>query len=369
MNRRGETLIDATERLQRILAARGVASRRKAEALIVAGRVSVSGQVVTELGTRVDPQADIRVDGQRLRPQRSRYLLLNKPQGVITTTSDERGRQTVMGLVHERERLYPVGRLDRDTEGLLLLTNDGDVANRVMHPRYGLAKEYNILTPRRPSEAAMRMVRSGIVIDDRKVVPDEFRILRETRDGVLLTITVHEGIHHVVRRLMEAVEIPVTRLRRIRIGPLALGVIPMGAYRDLTAGELTSLLEALGLDRPEGDRLVGAGRGRPRRAGRESRPTAPKRGSAPPVGSQGKPGNARRRSAVDRTGDAPLPEATRDRPPERDRRGGRQERSAEPDRPPKPGDRHGKRASRRNERGPKQSARADHSERRRDGDG
>ncbi|MGH2548143.1 MAG: pseudouridine synthase, partial [Thermomicrobiales bacterium] len=135
------------ERLQRILSSRGVASRRVAEELIVAGRVSVNGNTVTELGTKADPANDeIRVDGKVVRPQRRRYVMLNKPRGYITTTSDDRDRQTVMELVQTPERLYPVGRLDRDTEGLLLLTNDGELANRVMHPKFGLEKEYHVLT-------------------------------------------------------------------------------------------------------------------------------------------------------------------------------------------------------------------------------
>jgi len=236
--------------LQRVLAARGVASRRRAEELIRAGRVNVDGEVVTELGTKVDPRAaQIRVDGHLLRAQAPRYLLLNKPRGYITTTSDERERRTVMDLIDVRERVYPVGRLDRDTEGLLLLTNDGDVANRVMHPRYGLTKEYHVLTLSRPTEATLQKVRSGVVVDGHRVVPDEFRILRESREGLLLTITLHEGINRVVRRLMEAVGIPVTRLRRVRVGPLAIAGIPLGAWRDLTDGELRTLLESLRLDR------------------------------------------------------------------------------------------------------------------------
>lgn len=238
--------IDASERLQRVLSARGVESRRKAEDLIRAGRVTVDGATVTELGTKVDPRrARITVDGQVLRPQRLRYILLNKPIGYITTTDDERGRRTVMDLVNVPERVYPVGRLDRDTEGLLLLTNDGDVANRVMHPRYGLAKEYNVLTDRRPIDPVMERVRRGTTIDGRTVVPEEFRILRETRDGPLLTITIHEGTKHLVRRVMEQAGIRVVRLRRVRLGPLSLAGIREGTYRELTSGELNSLFEAL----------------------------------------------------------------------------------------------------------------------------
>lgn len=217
--------------------------------MIVAGRVTVDGQVVTTLGTKVNPRsAEVRLDGRILRPQSFRYVVLNKPSGYITTTSDERGRRTVMDLVDSRERIYPVGRLDRDTEGLLLLTNDGEVANRVMHPRYEMAKEYHVLTLTRPSGRTVQRVRDGIVVDERRVVPDEFRLLRETRDGLLLTMVLHEGMFHVVRRIMEAVGIEVAQLRRVRLGPLALAGLPIGASRELTPGERSTLLEALRID-------------------------------------------------------------------------------------------------------------------------
>jgi 23S rRNA pseudouridine2605 synthase len=241
------------ERLQRVLAARGVASRRKSEELIREGRVSVNGKVVTELGTRVDPNASIKVDGKVIRKQPYRYLMLNKPSGYITTRSDERDRRTVMELVPDRPPLTPVGRLDRETEGLLLFTNDGEVANRVMHPRYQLTKEYVITTPYKPPESVMRRVREGIEIDGKLVRPHEFRIMRETHNGVMLSIVVHEGMNRVVRRMMEAVGIEVTALRRDRIGPLSVAGIPRGAYRDLTEGELANLLEAVHLERGEPD--------------------------------------------------------------------------------------------------------------------
>ena len=237
------------ERLQRILAARGVASRRAAEELITAGRVSVDGKVVTELGTRADPvRSTIRVDGKLLKVQRPRYILLNKPRGYITTTKDERDRRTVMDLVQVPERVYPVGRLDRDTEGLLLLTNDGDVANRVMHPRYGLEKEYHVLTLSRPTEATLQRLRAGVTIEGKRIVPEEIRIQRETAEGLILKAVVHEGIHHLVRRMMDEVGIPVERLRRVRLGPLSVSGIQPGVWRELSHGELTTLLEALHLD-------------------------------------------------------------------------------------------------------------------------
>jgi 23S rRNA pseudouridine2605 synthase len=214
------------------------------------GRVTVDGEIVTELGTKVSPRAtDIRVDGKVLHPRPMRYILLNKPPGYITTTNDERGRPTVLDLVQTSERVFPVGRLDRATEGLLLLTNDGDVANRVMHPRYKLAKEYHVLTLSRPPDPILQRVRDGIVLDGRRIVPSDFRILRETREGLILTIVLHEGMHHVVRRLMEEVGIEVDRLRRVRVGPLTLQGLPLGGSRDLSTGERANLFEAIQLDR------------------------------------------------------------------------------------------------------------------------
>ena len=287
--------------------------------MIRAGRVTVDGIVVTQLGTKVDPRAaEIRVDGRPLRPQALRYILLNKPSGFITTTDDERGRDTVMDLVPVRERLFPVGRLDRDTEGLLLLTNDGDVANRVMHPRYRLAKEYTVLTPNRPPEAVFARVRKGVVIEGKRIVPEEFRILRETRDGILLTITVHEGLNRLVRRIMDEAGIELTRLRRVRIGPLDLGSIPLGTFRDLTPGELASLLQALRLDRgAEGQLTRPVVRGGPVR---HAPATRPRRGDgdnrtnrSAPLAEQSQPGSGARKPPT-----APSPSRVGDR--DRDRR-------------------------------------------------
>lgn len=236
------------ERLQRVLASRGVASRRASEQLITEGRVAVNGIVVTELGTRVNPVSDeITVDGQPIKRQRPRFLMLNKPSGFITTVSDEKQRWTVMDLIEVDERVYPVGRLDRETQGLLLLTNVGDVANRVMHPRYKLDKEYQVITHRRPTAAQLSELREGILVDGRMIVPDECRLLREASEGIVIKIVIHEGLYHVVRKMMEIVGVDVVKLRRVRVGPLSLSGIPTGAWRDLTAGELLQLYEAIDL--------------------------------------------------------------------------------------------------------------------------
>ena len=246
----------AGERLQRVLASRGVASRRASEELITAGRISVNGKVVTELGTRVDPVTDeIHVDGRMLQRQRPRFITLNKPSGFITTVKDERQRWTVMDLVDVPERVYPVGRLDRETQGLLLLTNDGAVANRVMHPRYGLTKEYHVITDKRPTDLQLLKLNDGIWVNGRLVEPDECRLMRTTREGIIIKIVLHEGLYHVVRNMMETVGINVQKLRRVRLGPLMMQGIPPGSWRDLTPGELSQLFEAVGMPVEEAEKL------------------------------------------------------------------------------------------------------------------
>lgn len=237
------------ERLQRILASHGVASRRASEQLILDGKVKVNGKVVRELGSKADPAKDrIEVNGQLLQAQKLRYILLNKPSGYITTVSDERDRRTVMDLIDIRERVYPVGRLDRETDGLLLLTNDGELANRITHPRYEIDKEYQILTHLRPSGAVMGEMLKGVRIEDTLVVPSEFRILRETAEGILLKLVIHSGLNHVVRKMMDQYNIEIVRLRRTRVGPISLAGVSTGQWRDLKSGEVAGLYAAVGLD-------------------------------------------------------------------------------------------------------------------------
>ena len=244
------------ERLQRILSTHGVASRRASEQLILDGRVKVNGVVVRTLGSKADPTTDrIEVDGRLLQPQRHRYLMLNKPSGYITSVSDERDRRTVMDLIDIRERVYPVGRLDRETEGLLLLTNDGELANRITHPRFEVDKEYQILTHARPSGTTMRHIREGVQVDGTLVIPTEFRILRETKDGIVLNLVIHSGLNRVVRKMMDQHEIEIARLRRTRVGPITIGKLPAGEWRDLRTAETAGLFSAVGLD----DSGVGAG--------------------------------------------------------------------------------------------------------------
>ncbi|HYI13849.1 MAG TPA: pseudouridine synthase [Thermomicrobiales bacterium] len=234
------------ERLQRVLAAAGVASRRRSEELILEGRVRVDGDIITELGTKVDPgMQKIEVDGKLIPTVRRRYILLNKPSGYITTTSDERSRYTVMDLVPVNERVVPVGRLDRQTEGLLLLTNDGEIANRVMHPRYGIDKEYEALLDGYPPPEVLDRLRRGITIDGQRTVPEMIRPIRNTEGGTIVRIVIHEGRNRIVRKMFDEVGYPVVKLIRTRVGPLQLGAIPRGTFRDLTDGELKALREAI----------------------------------------------------------------------------------------------------------------------------
>jgi 23S rRNA pseudouridine2605 synthase len=234
-------------RLQKVLAAAGVASRRGSEVLISEGRVEVNSEVVLEQGRRVDPERDvIRVDGSRIPPpRRHRYLALNKPRGVVATMNDPEGRRTVADLTAERsnERLFHVGRLDTDTEGLLILTNDGDFAHRLAHPSFQVPKTYIAEVTGVVAEQTLRRLRRGITLEDGPVQPTSVKIISAAGDKTLLKITIQEGRNRIVRRTMEAVGHPVRRLSRIGIGPVRLGNLKVGEYRDLTREELGGLLD------------------------------------------------------------------------------------------------------------------------------
>jgi 23S rRNA pseudouridine2605 synthase len=238
-------------RLQKILSAAGIASRRAAEALILDGRVSVNGATIVELGTKADPaRDDIRVDGQRVRAaSRHRYILLNKPRGYMTTRKDPEHRPTVLDLLPEvREYIYPVGRLDYDSEGLLLLTNDGDLAARLLHPSHEVEREYHARVRGVPGRDAIERLRRGVLIEGRKTAPAAVRLvdtgLGTREDQALLSIALHEGRTRQVRDMCEAVGHPVVRLRRVRFGPIADGALRVGAHRDLTPREVAMLRQA-----------------------------------------------------------------------------------------------------------------------------
>ena len=232
-------------RLQKVLAAAGVASRRACEIMISEGRVEVNGRLVVEQGTRVDPDRDvIRVDGSRIPPpRRHQYLVLNKPRGVVSTLADPEGRRTLADFLPGRERLFHVGRLDTDSEGLLILTNDGEFAHRLAHPSYEVPKTYLAEVAGVVNQATLRRLRGGISLDDGPVRPTGVTLVSTGTDRSLIKITLHEGRNHIVRRTMEAVGHPVRRLSRTGIGPVRLGNLKVGEVRDLTRDELGGLLD------------------------------------------------------------------------------------------------------------------------------
>jgi len=237
-------------RLQKLLAQSGIASRRKCEELMLEGHVEVDGEVVTRLGTKVDPRtAVIRVDGKRLPPVSPHvYLVLNKPRGVVSTMSDPEGRRTLSDFVADRpERLFHVGRLDTDTEGLILLTNDGDFAHRMAHPSYEMDKTYVAEVPGPVSNATLRTVLDGVTLEDGPVTVSSFKVVSTHRDRAIVELVIHEGRNRIVRRLLEEVGHPVQRLTRTAIGPVRLTGMRRGEIRDLTREELGTLLDAASL--------------------------------------------------------------------------------------------------------------------------
>ncbi len=237
-------------RLQKVLAAAGVGSRRACEQLIAAGRVSVDGRVVREQGVRVDPSsAAISVDGARVPTAPDVVVLaLNKPRGVQSTMSDDRGRPCVGDIVADRtERLFHVGRLDADTEGLLLLTNDGTLAHHLLHPSHGVTKTYVATVAGPLPRDVGRRLRAGVELDDGIVRVDEFAVLQSTPNQALVQVVLHEGRNHVVRRMFAEVGHPVESLVRTKIGPIAVGQQRPGTLRHLSGPELGSLYTAAGL--------------------------------------------------------------------------------------------------------------------------
>lgn len=230
-------------RLSKLIAAAGVTSRRKAGELIRAGRVRVDGEAVTEPGTQVDPdRSRVEVDGRPVQIERKRYYLLNKPRGPLTTVRDQRGRPTVLDLIGEaEERLYPVGRLDADTEGLLLLTNDGELTYHITHPKHGVEKVYEAEVTGRPSTEALRRLEQGMQFPEGPTGSTRARILGAGRDRSRLELTVHAGRKRMVRRMLQAVGHRVRSLKRTRLGPLTLGGLKPGEWRELSGEEVARL--------------------------------------------------------------------------------------------------------------------------------
>ena len=252
-------------RLQKLIAAAGVASRRAAEALMREGRVTVNGAVVSTPGAKADPGTDdVRVDGRRIGARRRRYLLLNKPRGVVTTRDDPQRRRTVMHLLSGvRESVYPVGRLDYDSEGLLLLTNDGELAARLTHPRHRVPRVYEARVRGVPDAAALKRLAGGVVVDGRRTAAATAGLVSAGRgragDQSLIRIGVTEGRKHQIKRMCESVGHPVVRLRRVAIGPIRDRTLRPGEFRDLSPGEVAALRRAV---------EAGPARGRPPGAGR-----------------------------------------------------------------------------------------------------
>ncbi|MEZ6242053.1 MAG: pseudouridine synthase [Phycisphaerales bacterium] len=301
-NGRGSDLKDASrgERLQRVLADAGVASRRDCEELIRAGAVEVNGELVTELPAWVDPTTDrILVDGRPLpKPERHVYVMLNKPARVLSTAEDEPGadRKTVLDLVDhpERARLFPVGRLDYDSLGLVLLTNDGELANRITHPRFGVPKTYKVVVKGVLDEEAARELERGIYLAQRKAgrtegaartANVELAVLHQDRERTTLEITLREGRNRQVRRMLAAVGFPVKSLERVAVGPVRLRGVARGAWRELTSSEVQALRRAAaapGKGGSGGTRSAKAGKGPKPKAGGKTRPAkADEGGDAP----------------------------------------------------------------------------------------
>lgn len=238
---------DGLVRLQKYLAQSGVASRRKCEELMLEGLVEVDGEVVTRLGTKIDPAtAVVRVDGKRLPPISPHvYLVLNKPRGVVSTMSDPEGRTTLQDLVDDRpERLFHVGRLDTDTSGLILLTNDGDFAHRMAHPSYEVDKTYVAEVEGEVTRATLASLLEGVTLEDGPVSVSRTKIVSYGKGKTIVELVIHEGRNRIVRRLLDHVGHPVRRLTRTAIGPVALGRLGSGEIRDLTLDELGALLDS-----------------------------------------------------------------------------------------------------------------------------
>ena len=236
-------------RLQKVLASAGIASRRRCEELMADGHVEVNGEIVTQMGARVDPASDvIRVDGVRIPPPSDHaYLVLNKPRGIVSSMADEQGRPDLSGLLKGREdRLFHVGRLDTDTSGLLILTNDGDLAHQLAHPSYEVAKTYVALVNGTVDAKVGRDLLAGIELDDGPAQVDRFVVKDSSRGRSLVELDVHIGRNRIVRRMMDHVGHPVVELTRTAFGPLMLGGLRVGAMRDLTRDELGALLDSVG---------------------------------------------------------------------------------------------------------------------------
>lgn len=235
------------ERLQKVMAHAGVASRRKSEEIIAEGRVKVNGVVVTEMGTKVDPQKDtIEVDGEEIEKEKKVYLKLYKPEDYVTTVNDPQGRKTVLDLVNGIEqRIYPVGRLDLDSSGLLLLTNDGDLTNKITHPSHEIDKEYMVVVNGHLRKDEIQKFKNGIELDEGKTSPAEIEEVNKDQKNTTYKVIIHEGMNRQIRRMFDNLGYDVVSLIRVRIGNISLGSLNPGKYRKLSSKELQDLLRLL----------------------------------------------------------------------------------------------------------------------------
>jgi 23S rRNA pseudouridine2605 synthase len=242
------------ERLQKILAQAGIASRRKCEDLISAGKVEVNGEVVTTLGTKADPDQDIiTVNGKPIRNEKKVYIVMNKPKGVITSASDPEGRKVVSDYLRDvKERVYPVGRLDYDTEGLIILTNDGEFANLLTHPKHHVPKTYMATVKGVPHGSDLDKLKAGIMLDDGMTSPAEveYKDIDTAKNEATISITIYEGRNRQVRRMFEAVSHPVIKLKRIAFGELMLHNLKRGLFRHLTKNEVEDLIKLANSPKP-----------------------------------------------------------------------------------------------------------------------
>ena len=238
-----------SERLQKVLAAAGLGSRRACEKIIGDGRVSVNGSIVRIQGTRVDPAVDlVEVDGIRLDTQvEPRYFLLNKPPGYLTTLEDPHGRPTILDLFKEKGRFFPVGRLDLESRGLLLITNNGFVAHRVTHPSFGVDKTYMVRIKGRVAPGVLKRLREGVDLEEGHTSPARVKVVGKEGDSTVLEFVIHQGWKRQVRRMCDAVGLRVTDLMRTRLGPLSIEGLPEGKWREMSPSELGALFKTLGL--------------------------------------------------------------------------------------------------------------------------
>lgn len=233
---------DTTVRLNKYLANLGIASRRDIKFFLKQQTVTVNGQRVKESGFRIDPKKDnIRVNGEKIKAPELVYLLINKPKGVVSTTADEYGRKNVISLIPTKERIYPVGRLDKDTTGLLILTNDGELTNILTHPKFHVNKVYHLLISGSISQEQLHALRNGVLLDDGITAPAKVSVVKSNRNTTLIEMTIHEGRNRQIRRMCETVGVTLLELQRIKFGSISLGNLAEGKFRELSKSEIASL--------------------------------------------------------------------------------------------------------------------------------